>query len=86
MTVDIGLIAQWIVALTVIGGVVMGVVKFFRKLQRMDEKLDTIMSEQLHVAKGTLAALNGLKQLHCNGAVTEALAELEEHLLVQAHK
>lgn len=86
MTVDIGALAQWIGALGVIGGVAVGIAKFFRKLTRMDTKLDTIMTEQRHIAKGTLAALKGLKEQGCNGPVTEALSELEAHIFEQAHK
>ena len=86
MIVDIGLLAQWIGALGMIGGVAVGIVKFFRKLTHMDEKLDTIMSEQRLLAKGNIAALNGLIQLKCNGEVTKALSDLEEHYFEQAHK
>ena len=86
MMVDIGAVAQWIGALAAIGGVAMGIVRFFRKLTRMDKKLDMIVSEQRHIAKGTLAALKGLKEQGCNGPVTDALSELEEHIFNQAHK
>lgn len=86
MMIDVGALAGWIGALTTIGGVVVGIVKFFQKLSRMDLKLDTIMTEQRHIAKGTLAALKGLHEQGCNGPVTEALVELEEHIFEQAHK
>jgi hypothetical protein len=84
--VDIFKLAQWLGALSVIGGVALGIVKFFKKLSRMDEKLDTIMAEQRHIAKGTIAALKGLKEQGCNGPVSEALEELEQHIFEQAHK
>ena len=86
MIVDFGLLAQWIGALTVIGGVVVGVIKFVQKINRMDKKLDSIMTEQKHIAKGTLAALKGLKEQGCNGPVTEALGELENHIFEHAHE
>ena len=86
MVVDVGVIAQWLGALGVMGGFVLAIFKFIQKLTMMDCKLDAIMSEQQHIAKGTLAALKGLKEQGCNGPVTEALKELEEHIFQQAHK
>lgn len=86
MVVDVGALAGWIAALGTIGGVVIAVFKFMQKINRMDAKLDSIMAEQQHIAKGTLAALKGLKEQGCNGPVTEALNELEEHIFQQAHK
>ena len=86
MMIDIEALARWIEALLVIGGVAVGFMKFFNKLSRMDKKLDAIMLEQSHIAKGTLAALRGLKEQGCNGSVSGALSELEEHIFEQAHK
>ena len=86
MTIDVGQLAQWVGALGVIGGVVVGVIKFVQKINRMDKKLDSIMTEQKHIAKGTLAALKGLKEQGCNGPVTEALGELENHIFEHAHE
>ena len=86
MMLDVGLLAQWVGALVTLGGVAVGIMKFFRKLTHMDTKLDTIMTEQRHIAKGTLAALKGLQEQGCNGPVTSALTELEEHIFNQAHK
>ncbi len=86
MVVDIGALAGWITALSVIGGLILAVVKFMQKINRMDAKLDSIMLEQEHIAKGTLAALKGLKEQGCNGPVTIALQELEDHIFRQAHK
>ena len=85
MTIDVGTIAAWIAALGTIGGAVFAVFKFMSKINSMDCKLDKIVAEQQHIAKGTLAALKGLKEQGCNGPVTEALAELEDHILKQAH-
>lgn len=87
MKVDVLLLSQWLAALGVIGGVVLGVIKFFKKLSRMDEKLDTIMAEQRYVAKGTVTALKALNEQGIgDGAVAKALEELEEHIFAQAHK
>ena len=86
MVVDVGALASWIAALSAIGGVVFAVFKFMAKINRMDKKLDSIMLEQQHIAKGTLAALKGLKEQGCNGPVSDALEELEGHIFQQAHK
>lgn len=86
MIVDIGALAAWIAALGVIGGVVVSAVKFMQKINCMDKKLDNIMVEQKHIAKGTLASLKGLKQQGSNGPVMEALEELEKHIFEQAHE
>ena len=86
MMLDVEAVKKWVEAILVIGGVAMGFMKFFSKLSRMDKKLDVIMAEQSHIAKGTLAALKGLQEQGCNGPVTNALTELEEHIFNQAHK
>lgn len=86
MMLDIEAVVKWLGAFATIGGVIVGIVKFFQKLSRMDLKLDTIMTEQRHIAKGTLAALEGLKEKGCDGPVTEALKELKDHIFEQAHK
>jgi len=86
MTINIQVLAGWITALSVIGGVIFSAVKFLQKINCMDKKLDDIMIEQRHIAKGTLASLKGLKEQGSNGPVAEALEELENHIFEQAHK
>lgn len=51
-----------------------------------DEKLRQIQTEQTLIVYGVLASLKGLKEQGCNGPVTEAIAKLEKHLNIQAHK
>lgn len=41
--------------------------------------------EQCLLTYGTLACLKGLKELGCNGAVTEAIDKMEKHLNKAAH-
>lgn len=86
MAVDIGLLAEWVAALGTVGSVVVGLIKFLQKITSIDAKLDSIKKEQHFIAKGTLASLKGLKEQGCNGPVTEALEELDEYILEQAHK
>ena len=45
MMLDIEAVVKWLGAFATIGGVIVGIVKFFQKLSRMDLKLDTIMTE-----------------------------------------
>lgn len=50
-----------------------------------DSKLQEIRAEQCMIAYCMLATLDGLKQLGCNGKVTEARNTLDKHLNKQAH-
>jgi hypothetical protein len=86
VAVDLGVLAQWIGALGVIGGMLIGVVRFLQKLGSMDRKLDDLLVSQQHLTKGTLAALKGLKEQGCNGPVAEALLDLEHHMIQQAYR
>lgn len=86
MVIDIGQLAEWLIALGVIGGAIVGPIKFLQKITSIDAKLDSIKQEQHLITKGTLASLKGLKEQGCNGPVTEALEELDEYILKQAHK
>ena len=48
-------------------------------------KMQEMMSEQYILTKSMLAVLEGLKQLNCNGPVTEARNELESYINERAH-
>ena len=55
-------------------------------LQDLHESdMERVTSELRLLMKGMLAALDGLKQKGCNGPVTKAHEELEEHLNSSAH-
>lgn len=41
--------------------------------------------EQCILTYGTLACLKGLKELGCNGPVTEAIDKMEKHMNKAAH-
>lgn len=51
----------------------------------MDAKFQQISSELCMLSYCTYATLDGLKQLNCNGKVSEAREKLEKHLNQQAH-
>lgn len=50
-----------------------------------DAKLQELKAEQCMLTYCMLATLDGLKQLGCNGKVTEARNSLEKHINKQAH-
>lgn len=50
------------------------------------EDIQAVRKEQQLLTYGVLACLEGLKQLNCNGAVTEARDKLSKHLNEQAHR
>lgn len=89
-------ISKVIGALGVIGGLLIAVNKFVKSPKDNAEKIDElkehhnediadIKNELCVMNYALLATLDGLKQLHCNGNVTEAYNMLEKHLNKQAH-
>ena len=62
-------------------GVLFGV-----KRDKNDVEIKEIKEEQLILTKGVLACLKGLKEQGCDGPVTSAIEEIEEHINKQAHK
>lgn len=83
-------------AVCAIGAAVLAVVKWFLKQEKQTEDINSV--RELHkndmkiindelcmLSYAMLAALDGLKQLHCNGEVTKAHDKLEKHLNQKAH-
>lgn len=56
-----------------------------QKWEEYDQKIKEIKDEQCILTQSMLATLDGLKQLGCNGKVTEARDKLNEYLNAQAH-
>ena len=79
-------IASVITALGVIFGVVFTVYRWYLKNEKQDSSIKDIKEEQSILTKGVLACLKGLKEQGCNGPVTEAIKDLENHINKQAHK
>ncbi len=84
-------------ALIALGTAAYAVIKWFQKqekqtvdieeLRKKEEKdLKELRDEQCLISYAMLACLDGLKQLNCNGAVTEAHNKLEKHLNQKAHR
>ena len=51
----------------------------------IDEKLDQTTAELYILTECMSAVLDGLKQLNCNGPVTEAKQSLDAYLIKRAH-
>ena len=79
-------IASVITALGVIFGVIFAIYRWYLKNEKQDDSIKDIKEEQSILTKGVLACLKGLKEQGCNGPVTHAIEELEEHINHQAHK
>ncbi len=79
-------ISSIITALGVILGVVLGVYRFYIRNTKQDEDIKEIKEEQKILTKGVLACLKGLEEQGCDGPVTTAIHDIEEHLNKQAHK
>ncbi len=78
--------ASIITALGVIFGILFTLFKWLMKRDKNDVEIKEIKEEQLILTKGVLACLKGLKEQGCDGPVTLAIAEIEEHINKQAHK
>ena len=59
---------------------------WLRRQRKQDEAIAALKAEQRLLTRGVLACLKGLREQGCNGPVTEAIRELEEHINTQAHR
>ncbi len=78
--------ASIITALGVIFGVLFTFFKWLMKRDKNDVEIREIKEEQSILTKGVLACLKGLKEQGCDGPVTTAIVEIEDHINKQAHK
>lgn len=79
-------VASVITALGIILGAVLSLTKKYLENEKQDESIKDIKEEQTILTKGVLACLKGLKEQGCNGPVTHAIDEIEEHINKKAHK
>ena len=79
-------IASVITALGVILGSVFAFHNWLLKREKNDSDIKAIKEEQSILTKGVLACLKGLKEQGCDGPVTEAIENIEDHINKQAHK
>ena len=78
--------ASVITALGVILGLFIAIHKWVLKQSKQDDDIKSIKEEQSILTKGVLACLKGLKEQGCDGPVTTAINEIENHLNKEAHK
>ena len=72
--------------LSAFGTVGYKIIKWVQEQQKQTEEIKSIKDEQCMMSYVMLACLDGLKQLGCNGKVTEAHEKLQKHLNEQAHR
>lgn len=72
-------------ALALIGGILISIYKWYSRQNEQDIEIKKMKEEQCILTYGTLACLKGLKELGCNGPVTEAIDKMEKHLNKEAH-
>lgn len=78
--------ASVVTALGVIFGILFTFFKWLMKRDKNDVEIREIKVEQSVLTKGVLACLKGLKEQGCDGPVTIAITEIEDHINKQAHK
>lgn len=89
MTITAQSILTLTALLTACGGIITAMFRLVHWLDRQkkqDMELQEIRTEQCVLVYGVLACLDGLKQLNCNGTVTEAHNKLEKHINKAAHR
>ena len=86
MEVNITALAAMITALGVVFGAVFGIYRWFLKQEKQDKDIKSIKEEQSVLVHGVLACLQGLREQGCNGPVTAAIEQIENHINKQAHK
>ena len=88
--------ASALAAVIAIGTTAYAVIRWFQKQERQSADIEALRTKQADDTKemqdelclisyAMLACLDGLKQLNCNGKVTEAHNKLEKHLNQRAH-
>ena len=70
----------------VVFGAVFALYRWVLKQNKQDVEIKALKEEQTVICYGVLAALKGLSEQGCNGPVTEAIAKIEKHLNIQAHR
>ena len=79
-------VAAVITALGVIFGLIFAVYRWYLKQEKQDKDIKFIKEEQIILTQGVLACLKGLQEQGCDGPVTLAIKQIENHLNKQAHK
>lgn len=78
--------AALVSALAVLLTAVLRGIKFYLAQKQQDQEIMHMKNEMSVICYGVLACLDGLKQMGCNGNVTQAKNMLEKHLNKSAHE
>lgn len=95
--ITLGQIAAAIGVITVIGGFLIAIIKWFmsiigkitsleKRVTDLEQDSITNKKENALLLKGQLACLKGLREQGCDGPVTQSIGEIETYLLEQAHR
>ena len=79
-------IASVITAIGVVFGVIFAIYRWYLMQEKQDKDIKIIKEEQFLLTQGVLACLKGLQEQGCDGPVTIAIKQLENHINKQAHK
>jgi len=85
-TADIIFGATLIGAIVSIFAIIFTVYKWYLKQNQQDVDIADNKEEMQLLTYGMLACLEGLKQLNCNGPVTDARDKISKHLNEKAHR
>ena len=80
------IVASVITALGTIIACFTAIHKWVLRQNKQDDDIRSIKEEQKILTTGVLACLKGLKEQGCDGPVTIAITEIEDHLNKEAHK
>ena len=72
--------------LTILGAAAVKILRFWLDQKNQDREIDHVKTEMGVICYGVLACLDGLKQMGCDGNVTQAKNDLEKYLNKTAHE
>ena len=72
-------------AIVVLLGYIKKVFGWFERQEKQDKEIKSINDEQALLTIGILACLKGLQEQGCDGAVTDAVTQIQEHINKKAH-
>lgn len=73
-------------AVSVLCALAVKMVRFWLAQKSQDREIEHVKREMGVICYGVLACLDGLKQMGCDGNVTQAKNDLEKYLNQSAHK
>ena len=83
---------QMLLTTTAIVGAFVAIINYIKKIfgwfnrqEKQDKEIKDIKEEQAILTEGILACLKGLQEQGCDGAVTQTIAKIENHLNKKAH-